>query len=143
MFKLAVLLMKCHSEDTRDFDRLIESIGLFFQIRDDLANLTSKEYADSKSFCEDLTEGKFSYPIIKYLELDSKSDRLMEILKMRTDNVELKKEVIQLLDENNCFKKTNKKLLDIKNDMFSELYKFGGNPYLEKMLNELCKIVES
>lgn len=134
--------MKCHSEDNRDFDRLIESIGLFFQIRDDLANLTSKEYADSKSFCEDLTEGKFSYPIIKYLELETKSDRLIEILKMRTQDIELKKEVIQMLDQNECFKKTNKKLLDIKSDMFDELRKFGGNPYLENMLKTLCKIVE-
>jgi geranylgeranyl diphosphate synthase type 3 len=32
--------------------------------RDDYANLTSEDYAANKSFAEDLTEGKFSFPIL-------------------------------------------------------------------------------
>ena len=32
--------------------------------RDDYANLTSDDYATNKSFAEDLTEGKFSFPIL-------------------------------------------------------------------------------
>ena len=134
--------MKCYSEDTRDFDCLIESIGLFFQIRDDLANLKSKEYADSKSFCEDITEGKFSYPMIKYFQSDRDHSRLLEILKKRTEDVTEKKEVINMLETSGCFRKTNEKLLEIKSVMFAELEKFGGNKYLELILSELCKIVE-
>ncbi|CAF0877770.1 unnamed protein product [Brachionus calyciflorus] len=142
LFKLAVLLMKCYSEDTRDFDCLIESIGLFFQIRDDLANLKSKEYSDSKSFCEDITEGKFSYPMIKYFQSDKDHCRLLDILRKRTEDVNEKKEVINMLEMSGCFKKTNEKLLEIKSVMFAELKKFGGNKYLELILSELCKIVE-
>ena len=60
--------MQAHSHVTnKNFDNLINKIGLFFQIRDDLANLCSIEYINSKSFCDDLTEGKFSYPVIDYL----------------------------------------------------------------------------
>lgn len=143
LFKLAVLLMKCYSADKRDFSGLIEAIGMFFQIRDDLANLTSKEYSDSKSFCEDLTEGKFSYPIVKYFEKEPETDRLMEILKKRTDDVEIKKEAISLLLETNCFKITNIKLLELKKIIFEQIKNFDGNPNLEMLLNHLSKIVEN
>jgi len=40
------------------------TISFILQIRDDFANLCLKEYADNKSFAEDLTEGKFSFPIV-------------------------------------------------------------------------------
>ena len=39
--------MQIFSEDkSNKYNPLIDSIGLFFQIRDDYANLVSKEYAD-------------------------------------------------------------------------------------------------
>lgn len=47
-----------------DLIPLADLIGLLFQIRDDYMNLQSSQYADNKGFAEDLTEGKFSFPII-------------------------------------------------------------------------------
>ena len=44
------------------------NLGLYFQIRDDYCNLSLKEYSENKSFCEDLTEGKFSFPIIHAIQ---------------------------------------------------------------------------
>ncbi|PWN29020.1 terpenoid synthase [Jaminaea rosea] len=43
---------------------LLDLIGLLFQIRDDYMNLDSDTYAHNKGFAEDLTEGKFSFPMI-------------------------------------------------------------------------------
>lgn len=43
---------------------LVNMIGLLFQIRDDYMNLQSGDYAQNKGYCEDLTEGKFSFPMI-------------------------------------------------------------------------------
>jgi geranylgeranyl diphosphate synthase type 3 len=43
---------------------MVNLIGLLFQIRDDYMNLHSGDYAENKGYCEDLTEGKFSFPII-------------------------------------------------------------------------------
>lgn len=74
LFKLAIRLMQIFSINNEDFDALIEKLGLFFQIRDDYANLCLKEYADSKSFCEDLTEGKFSFPIIHHIHTNKLGD---------------------------------------------------------------------
>ena len=57
-FGLVVGLMQ-FSDFKEDLKPLLDTLGLFFQIRDDYANLHSKEYSENKSFCEDLTEGKF------------------------------------------------------------------------------------
>lgn len=69
--------MQVYSDDKRNYEPLVDAIGLFFQIRDDLANLCSKEYADSKSYCEDLTEGKFSYPVIHSLRKNPNDNELI------------------------------------------------------------------
>ena len=43
----------------------LETFSKFFQIRDDFCNLWDVRYAVNKSYCEDLTEGKFSWVIIQ------------------------------------------------------------------------------
>ena len=58
LFRLAVGLMAAFSErDQAEFRPLVDLLALYFQIRDDLVNLRSDEYARAKSYCEDLTEG--------------------------------------------------------------------------------------
>ncbi|KAI9774496.1 MAG: hypothetical protein M1839_001684 [Geoglossum umbratile] len=66
MFRLLVKLMQASSplSTTADFFHLTFLFGRFFQIRDDYMNLQSGSYTSQKGFCEDLDEGKFSYPIV-------------------------------------------------------------------------------
>jgi geranylgeranyl diphosphate synthase type 3 len=45
-------------------------LGIHFQIRDDYINLISDDFHDKKGFAEDLTEGKFSFPIIHCIHSD-------------------------------------------------------------------------
>lgn len=98
LFMLAIRLMLLFSDNKKDFTKLtallgntffasnfysnfIQTfslnhffVGLYFQIRDDYCNLSLKEYSENKSFCEDLTEGKFSFPIIHAITIQ-KEDR--------------------------------------------------------------------
>jgi len=50
--------------DYSDYVPLVNLIGILFQIRDDYQNLQDTLYTNNKGLCEDITEGKFSFPII-------------------------------------------------------------------------------
>ena len=51
-------------DDNTNYVELTSLLGLYFQVRDDYANLCMEDMHDNKSFAEDLTEGKFSFPIV-------------------------------------------------------------------------------
>ncbi|OBT87521.1 hypothetical protein VE02_03757 [Pseudogymnoascus sp. 03VT05] len=68
MFKLLVNLMKSLVPSqiwpVSDFDKLTQLLGRWYQVRDDYQNLKDPEYTEQKGFCEDLDEGKLSYPVV-------------------------------------------------------------------------------
>ena len=61
LFRLAVGLLQAFAtrHQETDFAPLVNNLAMYFQIRDEYINLADEEYMKSKSFCEDLTEGKF------------------------------------------------------------------------------------
>ncbi len=102
LFNLAVRLMqlfstsekhRCAKEGEEDeFCQLSRLMGIYFQIRDDYANLCLEEYAENKSFAEDFTEGKYSFPIIHAVSAkEPRGERIRSILKQRTTDIEVKK----------------------------------------------------
>ncbi|KAL5509033.1 hypothetical protein EMCRGX_G004314 [Ephydatia muelleri] len=139
LFMLAVELMQLFSESKMDFAPLTDALGLFFQIRDDYANLSSKEYMDNKSFCEDLTEGKFSFLIIHGIRAD-RSSKLLNILRQRTTDLDIKKYFLQCLEETGSFEYTRKVLLDLEQRCLSEIQKLGGNQPLEELILKLSHV---
>lgn len=74
LFMLAIRLMQLFSENKSDFTNITAILGLYFQIRDDYCNLQLQEYSENKSYCEDLTEGKFSFPIIHAIKTQEEGD---------------------------------------------------------------------
>ncbi|KAI1943052.1 hypothetical protein LOZ66_000747 [Ophidiomyces ophidiicola] len=70
-FRLVTRLMAAVSKEpmkSRDLLQLVTLMGRYYQIRDDYQNLVSEEYAAKKGFCDDLSEGKFSLPLIHLLQ---------------------------------------------------------------------------
>ena len=50
----------------------------------------SSQVAAKKTFCQDLTEGKFSFPIIHAIQSGHpESSKVLDIVKQRTENVDL------------------------------------------------------
>jgi len=139
LFRLAVGLMQSFATTNRDknFAPLVSNLGLYFQIRDDLINLADEEYMKSKSFCEDLTEGKFSYPIIHCIQSNPSDTRLLSILKQRTEDVDVKRYAQGLMREAGSLKHTREKCNSIKTEIVKQIEGFGGNPPLLKVIEML------
>jgi geranylgeranyl diphosphate synthase type 3 len=114
LFMLGIALMQLFSENKTDFTPLVEMLGLYFQIRDDYANLSSEEYAENKSFCEDLTEGKYSFPIIHGIRETSFSSQLKNILRQRTEDIDVKKYFLRCLQEAGSLDYTRQILEDLE-----------------------------
>ncbi|XP_037044778.1 geranylgeranyl pyrophosphate synthase isoform X2 [Bradysia coprophila] len=137
LFMLAIRLMQLFSDNKRDFSKLTAILGLYFQIRDDYCNLICKEYSENKSFCEDLTEGKFSFPIIHAVNYQKQDRQVLHILRQRTRDIEVKKYCINLLDKLGSFKYTRGILDKLDQEARQEVALFGPNPFMEGLLDEL------
>ncbi|ODM14969.1 hypothetical protein SI65_09721 [Aspergillus cristatus] len=98
LFRLAIRLMMAVSDSDLDLVEFANVLGLLFQIQDDYKNLTSDKMEATKGFCEDLTEGKFSYPVIHAIHSgrDVHSE-ILKILRLKTDKDYLKRHVVSLL----------------------------------------------
>ncbi|EIE75736.1 hypothetical protein RO3G_00440 [Rhizopus delemar RA 99-880] len=142
LLRLAVKLMQEASQSDIDYTGLVSKIGIHFQVRDDYMNLQSKQYADNKGFCEDLTEGKFSFPIIHSIRSDPNSRQLLNILKQKSDSVELKQFALQLLEKTNTFAYCRQFLAVLEKEARSEIASLGGNKTLEKIMDVLSIKVE-
>ncbi|XP_073194236.1 geranylgeranyl pyrophosphate synthase isoform X2 [Lepidochelys kempii] len=140
LFGLAVGLMQLFSHYKRDLKPLLNTLGLFFQIRDDYANLHSKEYSENKSFCEDLTEGKFSFPTIHAIWSRPESTQVQNILRQRTENVDIKKYCVHYLENVGSFEYTRQTLKKLESEAYKQIESLGGNPELVALVEHLSKM---
>jgi len=137
LFGLAVMLMQLYSKCTLDFSKLLEILGLHFQIRDDYANLLSDEYAQNKSFAEDFTEGKFSFPIIHSILSTPGNHQVINILRQRTEDPTLKRFAVDCIERTGSFAYTRKVLMDLEAEGRAEIARLGGNAMLSALFTKL------
>lgn len=132
--------MQLFSDYKEDLKPLLDTLGLFFQIRDDYANLHSKEYSENKSFCEDLTEGKFSFPTIHAIWSRPESTQVQNILRQRTENIDIKKYCVQYLEDVGSFEYTRCTLRELEAKAYKQIEACGGNPSLVTLVKHLSKM---
>jgi geranylgeranyl diphosphate synthase, type I len=100
--KMAAVLSGADGKLVEKLGRLAESIGVAFQMQDDILDLTGEEFAKSKGCVGgDITEGKRSLMVIYTLNKASGVDkkRLIEILNLHTSDQKLRDEAIALLQK--------------------------------------------
>jgi len=139
LFRLCLRLMQVFSQDKRDFIQLVNLLGLYFQIRDDYINLKSDDYAKNKSFAEDLTEGKFSFPIIFAIRANLDDHRLLNILKQHTEEESVKRHAIDYMERVGAFEYTRAVLSQMNAQIREQITQFGGNELLMQLLEFLEK----
>eukprot|EP00659_Diplonema_papillatum_P016106 gene16106-24675_t len=139
LFRLTVRLMEVFSEVQLDYLPLLKLFGRYFQILDDYLNLRSDAYHVAKSFCEDITEGKYSFMVIHSLaQWTQKGDeRLHRILHQHAESVDLKKYALSLMEETGSFKHTEDYLRQLYDDIRSQISRLGGNDPLQKLVHKL------
>jgi geranylgeranyl pyrophosphate synthase len=100
--KMAAVLGEADTKLVEELGVFAESIGVAFQMQDDVLDLTSSEFVEKKGGRgQDITEGKRSLIVIHTLRTASGADRkrLIEILNMHTSNQTLKDEAIAIMQK--------------------------------------------
>ncbi|MGC8895433.1 MAG: polyprenyl synthetase family protein [Candidatus Bathyarchaeia archaeon] len=100
--KIAAVLADANEELTDKLGRFAESIGIAFQMQDDILDLTGEEFAEKKGGRgQDITEGKRSLIVIHTLKVANTKDRnrLIEILNMHTSDQKLRNEAIKIMEK--------------------------------------------
>jgi geranylgeranyl pyrophosphate synthase len=98
--KIAAIVAGADDATVEKIGRFAESIGIAFQIQDDILNVSESELAKGKGgIGEDITEGKRTLMVIYTLKKASEEDkkRLLEILDMHTRDPQLIQEAIDIL----------------------------------------------
>ncbi|RYC62809.1 hypothetical protein CHU98_g3415 [Xylaria longipes] len=112
LFRLAVKLMQSQSPTSFDCLPLAELLGQAFQIADDYKNLANLDYTQKKGLCEDLTEGKFSFPVIHSIRSNPENQELLHILAQRPTDVDTKKYAVRYIESTGSLEYT-KELVSI------------------------------
>ncbi|CAG4917884.1 unnamed protein product [Colias eurytheme] len=150
MFRLAIRLMQLFSDYEHDLSELALTVGKYFQFRDDYCNLAQEEAVEEwpedptkqpkknqDSFCDDLTEGKFTLPIIHALSTPD-GHTILNILRQHTRDYELKKFCVGELERLGSMQYTRNRLRSIDKHMRDEVKRLGGNPKLISILDEMA-----
>lgn len=66
-------------------------------------NLCSSTYSENKGLCEDLTEGKFSFPIIHSIRSNPGNLQLLNIIKQKPNDDEVKKYAVRYMENTGSF----------------------------------------
>lgn len=97
--KLAVALSGGTKEQEEKIGEFAESIGVGFQIQDDILSASGGRFQENKGYGDDITEGKRTLMVIYTLQKAGKQDaeRLSHILDMHTKDSGLIREAIDIL----------------------------------------------
>ena len=100
--KIAAILCDAHEQTVEKLGYFAESLGIAFQMKDDVLDLTSEQFTEKKGGRgQDITEGKRSLPVIHTLKVSNATDskRLIEILSMHTSEQRLRDEAIAIMEK--------------------------------------------
>ncbi|XP_054009287.1 terpene synthase-like isoform X1 [Hylaeus anthracinus] len=137
LFILSIRLMQLFSDCKEDFIPLLETIGYYFQVRDDYFNLYSEKDFKNKIYAEDLSVGNFSFPIVHAIQSHPEDTQIMNILRQRTSDINVKRYCAKLLEDFGSFAYTRNLLKGLDETVRTEVQRLGGNPPLIKVLDKI------
>jgi geranylgeranyl diphosphate synthase type 3 len=91
----------------------------------------------TKSYCEDITEGKYSFPIIHAIQSRREDTRLLSILRQRTADADVKRHAVQWMQQCGSLTHTRRALAELREGVLRELARLGGHARLEALIRQL------
>jgi len=123
--KLAAVLAGAKKELVEKLGRYAESIGVAFQMQDDVLDLTGKEFAIKKGgFGQDITEGKRTLMVIYTLNKANNvpdKKRLIQILSMHTADQALRDEAISIMQKYGAIEHVKRTAAQIVEESWKEV----------------------
>lgn len=124
--KTAAIIAGKDDKEVEKIGKFTESIGIAFQIQDDILNLSGEEFAKGKGgLGEDITEGKRSLLVIHTLQKANSEDRkrLIEILNMHTTDQKLRDEAIEIIKKYDSIEYAREKARNMVKEAWSGMEK--------------------
>ncbi len=142
--KMAAVLADADEELVEKLGCFAESIGVAFQMQDDILDLTSEEFAEKKGgYGQDITEGKRTLIVIHTLKVAEKEDRerLIEILNMHTSDQKLRNEAIAIMRKYGSIEYAKKFARKIVQESWREVEKLLPASEAKEKLNAFAKFL--
>lgn len=143
LFRLAARLLSCHGENYASLSPFLNALGVYYQIQDDYLNLIDGGYQTSKGFCDDISEGKYSFPVIHSLRAKPHSE-LGSILRLKTQDPGIKQVALKCLEETKSLDYTLSFLQMQSQEVINELQRLKANGHnvtaLERLVHVALKI---
>ncbi len=142
--KMAAVLSGADKPLVEKLGRFAESIGIAFQMQDDILDVTGVEFAKTKGGVgQDITEGKRSLMVIYTLKKANSADkkRLIEILNMHTSDQALRGEAIALMQKYNAVEHVKHTAERIVEESWSEAEKLLPTPEAKEKLNQFAEFL--
>ena len=100
--RMAAVLAAADDDTVEKMGKFAESVGVAFQIQDDVLDLVGEQFAKGKGgLGMDITEGKLTLIVIHTFRKSSSADKkeLTQILSLHTTDVTLRRKAIQLFNK--------------------------------------------
>jgi len=127
--KLGAVLAEATETETTKIGKFAESIGIAFQIQDDILNLVGEKFSKGKGIGEDIHEGKKTLILLHTLNKASEEDkkRLEEIIALHPTQQEIINEAIGIMEKYNSIEYAKQKAVNLVKKSWKDV-----EPYLRK-----------
>ncbi|MFL6215670.1 MAG: polyprenyl synthetase family protein [Blastocatellia bacterium] len=138
------ILAGANREQRRALAHYGKSVGIAFQLVDDVLDFVSTEAKLGKPVANDLREGKLTLPLIYLLEEGNAEHRVMVETVMREGGFETVKreEVLHLIDERGTLERARAAARHYANEAIESLDLFPHSPYRQALMSVPRFIVE-
>lgn len=133
-FVLGMILGNSKAKDMETFEKVLEPLGIAFQIKDDILGIYSSKEILGKSVYSDIEEFKQTI-LYSYIKI-KRNDLLDELLKYygRSINEEESKKVQQLFEESGALEYATNKMNEMFNEAYTNIKSMDIKEYIKNIL---------